>query len=272
MFNDYEKMLIEKSKQKIQKVIYDKGIENIAISFSGGKDSTVLKHLVESINSNIKSIFCNTGVEYISIVNFVKSFNNVEIIKPKKSFLEVVNKFGYPIISKEQSYYLSDIKNPNVCQKTKDIRLGNGSFSISKKWRFLLDIDFKISDKCCYYLKKYPLKRLKYYYFTGERIQESNLRKQRYHTCIMPKKCIPLRLWNNELIDKYIKYYNIEICDIYKFERRTGCKFCLYGIHLEKRPNKIDRLKFIEPKSYEFAKSIGIIDVMEKILKRVDNQ
>lgn len=105
-----------------------------------------------------------------------------------------------------------------------------------------------------------------YYYFTGERIQEGNLRKQRYHTCILPKKCIPLRLWTNKLIEKYIEYYNLNICDVYRTERRTGCKFCLYGIHLEKRPNRIDRLKLIEPKSYEFAKAIGIVDIMENII------
>jgi 3'-phosphoadenosine 5'-phosphosulfate sulfotransferase (PAPS reductase)/FAD synthetase len=267
MFTDYEKMLIEKAKIKISKIIIEKGSDSIALSFSGGKDSTVLKHLIKSVNTNIKSVFCNTGVEYNSIVDFVKSFDNVQIVKPKYSFVQVIKAYGYPIISKEQSRYLSDIKNPKVCQKLKDIRLGNGNFTISKKWRWLLDQDdFKISDKCCYHLKKAPLKKLGYYYFTGERMQESNLRKKRYHSCILPNKCIPLRLWSDELINKYIEYYDIQICDIYKHETRTGCKFCLYGIQFEKRPNRIDRLKFLEPKSYEFAKAIGIVDLMDKIL------
>ena len=266
MFTDIEKMLIEKAQLKIFKVINEKGLDNTSLSFSGGKDSTVLKHLIRSVNTNIKSVFCNTGVEYNSIVDFVKSFDDIQIVKPKKTFVDVIKDYGYPIISKEQSRYLSDIKNPKVCQKLKDIRLSNGNFTISKKWRWLLETDIKISDKCCYHLKKSPLIRLKYYYFTGERIQESNLRKQRYHSCILPNKCIPLRLWSDELVNKYIAYHNIKICDIYKHEKRTGCKFCLYGIHLEPRPNRIDRLKFIEPKSYEFAKKIGIIDLMEKIL------
>ena len=265
MFTDYETMLIEKAKIKIQKVIYDKGVENLAISFSGGKDSTVLKHLVESIEPNIKSVFCNTGVEYNSIVKFVNTFD-VITVKPKRSFPDIIKTYGFPVISKEQSRYISDIRNPNVIQKTKDIRLGDGNFRISTKWRWILDTNIAISDKCCYHLKKTPLKKLNYYYFTGERIEESNLRKQRYHRCIMPEKCIPLRLWSDSLIDKYIKYHNIKICDIYKHERRTGCKFCLYGIHLEPRPNRIDRLKFLEPKSYKFAKAIGIVDLMEQIL------
>ena len=88
----------------------------------------------------------------------------------------------------------------------------------------------------------------------------------------MPKKSIPLRLWSDSLIDRYIKYHNIKICDVYKYEKRTGCKFCLYGIHLEPRPNRIDRLKFLEPKSYEFAKAIGIVDLMELILNHNKRQ
>lgn len=149
MFDDYELMLINKSKITIQKFLYMN--PDAKISFSGGKDSTVLKHLVESIAPNIGSVFCDTGVEYNSIVNFVKTFKDVQIIKPKKSFIWVINNYGYPIISKEQSRYISDIINPNTCQKTKDIRLGCGNFNISKKWRWLLDTDIKISDKCCYY-------------------------------------------------------------------------------------------------------------------------
>jgi 3'-phosphoadenosine 5'-phosphosulfate sulfotransferase (PAPS reductase)/FAD synthetase len=267
-FTDIEKMLIEKAQLKIFKVIAEKGIDSVALSFSGGKDSTVLKHLINTVSSSVKPVFCNTGVEYKKIVSFVKDFADVQIVKPKYSFVQVIKKYGYPIISKEQSRYLSDIKNPKVCQRIKDIRLGPGkNFTISKKWRWLLDQDdFKISDKCCYHLKKSPLIRLKYYYFTGERITESTLRKQKYKTCILPNKCIPLRLWSDELVNKYIAYHDIKLCDIYKHETRTGCKFCLYGIQFEKRPNRIDRLEYLEPESYKFAKSIGIIDLMEKIL------
>lgn len=268
-FSEYEQMLINKSKLKIQQIIKEKDIENLAISFSGGRDSTVLKHLVESIEPKIISIFSNTGLEYNSIVNFVRSFNNIKEIKPKKSFIEVINKYGYPAISKEQSRYISDIKNPKTCQKIKDIRLGYGNFKISKKWRWILNTDIKLSDRCCYYLKKAPLTHEKKYYFTGERIQESSIRKLKYHTCILPKKCIPLRLWSDKLINKYIYKYNIKICDIYKYERRTGCKFCLYGIHMEKRPNRIDRLGEVE---HKFAEKIGIVKLMEKILKGNDKE
>lgn len=273
IYTEYETMLIKKTLLTIENLYYSS--KNIALSFSGGKDSTVLFYIIRNIlQYNIPIVYCNTGVEYDSINTFVDSFENIIKVKPKHSFLNIINKYGYPVISKEQSRYIEDIKNPNICQKLKDKRLSKGNFSISKKWRYLLDQDdFKISDKCCYHLKKAPLRKLKYFYLTGERIQESNLRKQRYHTCVLNNKAIPLRLWDDNLINKFIYSENIKICDIYKYEKRTGCKFCLYGIHLEDKtkPDKIDRLEHIEPKSYVYAEKIGLIKI-KKIIKFLGNK
>lgn len=184
-------MLIEKAKLTVEKFINIHGIENVAISFSGGKDSTVLLYLLRSIYPDIKAVFCNTGVEYNSILKFVKTFDNVEIIKPKYSFFQIIKKYGYPIISKEQSKYIYDVRN-SKCKTLVERRLNyKGKFSISKKWMYLINSNFKISDKCCYFLKKAPLKKLKYKYFTGERIEEGSLRKQHLHTCILSYKCVP---------------------------------------------------------------------------------
>jgi 3'-phosphoadenosine 5'-phosphosulfate sulfotransferase (PAPS reductase)/FAD synthetase len=269
MFSSYENAILKKTIITIENVLYKKDLEEIAISFSGGKDSTVLKHLVHSINPHVKSIFCNTGVEYDQIVDFVKKEHpDTEIIKPKKSFWQIVDKYGYPAISKEQSRYIFDVRNPNTCKKTLETRLGYKNFSIAKKWRWILKTNIQISHKCCYFLKEYPLKRLGYYYFTGERIQESNLRRQRYHTCTMKNKCIPLRLWTDEMIEKYIQIHDLKICDIYKTERRTGCKYCLYGVHMEKGKDRVDRLKYIEPKSYNLLLAKGIIQ-LKNLLKSV---
>ena len=60
---------------KIQAIndMYD--LENNSyISFSGGKDSTIVHYLIDLAlpNNNIPRIFINTGVEYISIVKYVK--------------------------------------------------------------------------------------------------------------------------------------------------------------------------------------------------------
>lgn len=73
----------------------------VYVSFSGGKDSTVLLHLVREMYPDVPAVHVNTGLEYPEIEEFVKTFDNVEIVKPKMNFKKVCQKYGYPIISKE---------------------------------------------------------------------------------------------------------------------------------------------------------------------------
>lgn len=82
---------------------------NVAVSFSGGKDSVVLLDIARNhwmCGYDIKAVFVDTGLEYPEIRKFVKTFDNVEIIRPKMNFVEVIKKYGYPIISKEISMIL----------------------------------------------------------------------------------------------------------------------------------------------------------------------
>lgn len=73
---------------------------DVYVSFSGGKDSTVLLHIARSIDPDIPAVFCDTGLEYPEIREFVKTVNNVTWIKPKMNFRKVIETYGYPLISK----------------------------------------------------------------------------------------------------------------------------------------------------------------------------
>jgi hypothetical protein len=73
----------------------------VYVSFSGGKDSTVLLHIARQIIPDIKAAFSNTGLEYPEIQQFVKTFDNVDILRPKMNFHQVLTEYGYPLISKE---------------------------------------------------------------------------------------------------------------------------------------------------------------------------
>ena len=89
---------------------------NVYISFSGGKDSTVLTHLVHGIYPDVPLVFANTGLEYPEIRRFAESMG-AEPIYPRMRFDQVISKYGYPLISKEVSeaiYYARKIiaKNP----------------------------------------------------------------------------------------------------------------------------------------------------------------
>jgi hypothetical protein len=77
------------------------GIEKGVVSFSGGKDSTVLLHMCRKLYPDIPAVFSNTGLEYPEIQSFVRKHDNVTIVRPKMQFKEVIQKYGYPLIGKE---------------------------------------------------------------------------------------------------------------------------------------------------------------------------
>lgn len=77
------------------------GEDGIFISFSGGKDSTVLLDIVRKIYPGALAVYVDTGLEYPEVREFVKRKENVEIIRPQMTFRQVIEKYGYPFIGKE---------------------------------------------------------------------------------------------------------------------------------------------------------------------------
>lgn len=92
---------IQMTKYRIREWVDCYGEDGIYISFSGGKDSTVLLNLVRAIYPEIPAVFVDTGLEYPEIRMFVKQYDNVEILRPKMNFRQVIEKYGYPFVSKE---------------------------------------------------------------------------------------------------------------------------------------------------------------------------
>ena len=84
---------------------YDYLDGDVYVSFSGGKDSTVLKHLVENTSGvyNVPSLFVNTGLEFPELQNFAMRQSNVVTVRPDMHFDEVIKKYGYPVIGKKTS-------------------------------------------------------------------------------------------------------------------------------------------------------------------------
>lgn len=81
---------------------YDHWNGDVFVSFSGGKDSTVLAELVHDLYPRVPLVFSNTGLEFPEIRKFAEK-KDATIIKPKMRFDEVISTYGYPLISKETS-------------------------------------------------------------------------------------------------------------------------------------------------------------------------
>ena len=106
---DYELLEIDRI-AKIQSINKQYDLENNAyLSFSGGKDSTVLHYLLDLAlpNNKIPRVFINTGIEYLEIVKFVKGLaandDRFVLISPTKNIKNILEEYGYPFKSKEHS-------------------------------------------------------------------------------------------------------------------------------------------------------------------------
>lgn len=268
---------IEKTKQRIIEW-YEHYQGDVYVSFSGGKDSTVLLHLARDIYKDIEAVFVDTGLEYSQTRHFVKSFDKVTWLKPKMRFDEVIAKYGYPIISKEQSQYISQYRLAKS-QKTKDTRLcGNkwGRGKISEAHKYLIYAPFLISDMCCNVTKKTPIKIFEKQSgkipIIGTMAEESEQRKTNWLAtgcnAFNAKRPIskPLSFWTEQDILQYLLMYKIPYCSVYgdiiqddmgklktTGQQRTGCVFCGYGAHLEKSPNRYEKLKEIDFKKWDYC-------------------
>ena len=136
--------------------------QKVFVSFSGGKDSTVLLDLARRVWADIPAVFIDTGLEYPELREFVKATPNVEWLRPRHPFFEIIEKYGYPVISKEVSNVIYGARHGQTYRLKRlngELLDRNGKPSIynCERYKYLLDAPFKISDKCCYHMKKAPV-------------------------------------------------------------------------------------------------------------------
>ena len=211
---------------------YDYWDGQVYVSFSGGKDSTVLLHIAREVRPDIEAVFVNTGLEYPEIQKFVKTFDNVTILRPKMRFDEVIKTYGYPMISKEVSLAIEYAKKGSqwamqvLGTYTNSVRNDGKKSKIDKsKYKPLLQTDFIISGRCCSVMKKAPAKS--YGRKTGKKpivatmASESLMRKQAWLktgcNAFDSKKPMskPMSFWTEQDVLQYIKKNNIPIASVY---------------------------------------------------------
>lgn len=276
------------TKERIREWIKEYGEDGVYVSFSGGKDSTVLLDLVRQDYPDIVAVFCDTGLEYPEIREFVKTIDNVVWLKPQMNFRQVIEKYGYPLISKQQAQYIYEYRHAKS-ERMKAYRTRGGFGSVAQKYLFMLDAPFETTHHCCSIMKKNPAK--KYEKETGKKpiigtmASESYVRAQKW----VQQGCNayennrpvsnPISFWTEQDIYQYIKERNLKICSVYgeivevgqneNYEQlslfdetnqnrltttgcsRTGCVFCLFGCCNENWDN-LRRLKITHNNIYNY--------------------
>ena len=256
----------------------------VYISNSGGVDSTVLSDLVHRVYPDVPDVFVDTGLEYPELREFIKSKPNVITLHPTMNFVEVIKKYGYPLISKEVSRDVHCAKscpngktakkfeeNSEYCQKY-------GTRYCLAKYKNLVNAPFRLSNQCCNIMKKDTVKhfekRTGRHGFVGSMTEESNQREKTWLkqgcNAFTNKRPIstPLSFWTKSDILEYLVKYNIPYASVYgeivqdnkgKYKTtgtdRTGCVFCGFGVTPTKSKisNKFQKLATTHPKLYDYC-------------------
>ncbi|MGN0617439.1 MAG: phosphoadenosine phosphosulfate reductase family protein [Ruminiclostridium sp.] len=217
----------------------------VYVSFSGGKDSTVLADICarwcKLIDKPLYLVFVDTGLEYPEIRQHVKFFAQwlrdrygievaLEILHPKMRFDEIIKKYGYPIISKSVSNCVRGARNGSKSRinllNGKDCDGSDRKSKFAKlKYKPLLNLDINISEQCCDVMKKAP--SYEYQKQTGKKpilatmAVESMLREKNW----LRSGCnafenknpqsAPMSFWTEQDVLQYIKEENIPIAAVY---------------------------------------------------------
>ena len=261
--NDLELKWYEAKKKLIDLVDSQKlDLKDIAVSFSGGKDSTVVLKLIEEVGwkNKVKVVFFNTLMEYEVIYKFINKKRSegwiIDETKPKMPAPLIYKKYGIPFKSKETSNKLWLMQQKNfdfindgrksleeLKEKYKGIlaplkwwcgKHNNPSCKIPnwlKEELITNGLNFKVADKCCEYLKKKPvyeynkLNKVKLS-IIGIRQAEGGARKQIYKGCTFFDKK-----------HKQIKYFPLfwfsekDMEDIIKWKNIDLCEaYTKYGL------------------------------------------
>lgn len=281
---------VAKTKERITE-FYNHYNGNVYLSYSGGKDSTVLMHLIKNTPGvyNVPVVYCDTGLEYPEVRELALEHADV-VLKPLMNFRQIIKEKGYPVVSKAVA------KNVDYARKSGEESIyykklfgtfeynGKPSIYNCERWSFLYGAPFLISSKCCDEMKKKPAYRWERKSgrrpYIGTRAEEGKNRE----TAWLHAGCNayendrpqsrPMSFWLEQDVLRYIKENNITIPSVYgdivetekqvgffdsapKYEltgvQRTGCIFCMFGCHIEPRPNRFERLKETHPQLYAYC-------------------
>lgn len=264
----------------------------------GGLDSITLLLFLRSIGIDVPAVSVSS-LEDKSIQAIHKQLG-VIALKPLKTKTHVLQEFGFPVLSKETASKIELLQNPSPRNATVRHAIVTGEtgeyggnrtntrMKMAQKWLNLFAggeneregvnyqcASFKVSAKCCYYLKEKPCdnwaKEHNSVPYLGLMASEGGRRQKSLmmHGCnYFGKTAIrsaPFAIFGRQDLLQLALDLDVPVPEIYgKIVRdtngtlrttgaqRTGCSMCGFGIQLEKRPHRFDRLYKTNPKEWDF--------------------
>lgn len=264
----------------------------------GGLDSITMFLWLKSIGIHVPGISVS-GVKDKSIQEVHKQLG-IERVKSYKTKVQVINEVGFPVISKKIAGRIDLLQHPT--QENKTVRHAiitgecgkqghfakNSRMQLPKKWLELFGgpenenegvnyqtAPFKVSNKCCYFLKEKPCddwaKEHNSAPYLGIMASEGGQREEALieHGCNYYGKTVirsaPFAIFTRQDILQLALDLDVPIPEIYgEIKRqqdgtlyttkaqRTGCSMCGFGIHMEQRPHRFDQLRERNEKEWEF--------------------
>ena len=278
----------------------------------GGLDSITLHCFLRSIGIDIPAV--SASVLEDKSIQAVHKQLGVEGVKPLKNKVVVIREFGFPILSKEIAGKIELLQNPTEKNATVRHAIITGEtgeyggnrtgtrMQLPRKWleRFggadqegracgYRAAPFKVSEKCCYYLKEKPCddwaKEHNSVPFLGLMASEGGRREKALmmHGCNYfgetTIRSAPFAIFDRQDILRLALDLDVPVPEIYgrivrepsgtlrtTKAQRTGCSMCGFGIHLDKRPHTFDLLYERNPQEWEFwMNKVGWGEVLDYI-------
>jgi 3'-phosphoadenosine 5'-phosphosulfate sulfotransferase (PAPS reductase)/FAD synthetase len=292
------KAKLERAQTKIFEFV---GAQPAYISWSGGLDSRLVLHLVRDLcgisKDRCPAVFIDTGLEYPEVRDCALRHADI-VLKPKMNFKQVIERYGYPVISKRVSQYVHEVQvarkrgngNSATCTLRMTGKRTDGTHSkmgkLSDCWQYLCDAPFKCSSQCCGAIKKTPAAT---YALESGRRPILGLRaadgQQRELTFLSKRggacnafgekgSSWPVALFTDQDVQDAVKEQMLDHPDIY--DERTlpdgtvlsgatgsGCMFCMFGVHMEKPINRFQRMKQTHPQKWAYCMNqLGLREVL----------